>query len=1017
MLPMKRLLLLLLLATPLAAQDTSLRDLLRDALYTEEVTRDPATAATQYEDLLARFRDQRALAATALFRLAEVRRKQDRKEEAITLYQRLLTEFPEAGAEGKLARKNLATLGAKTPAPGEAVSDEESLELARITKLAETSPDLLKNPKLLGDAARKNQLRVIRFLLDRGANPNAIIAVIDSSAPPNSPLLEASARGHLSACKLLLEAGADPNLDLDPAGTHDRRALYLAVSSGHLQVVRLLLKHGADTEFAHSRWGTGTALVESIRRRHWSIAADLLESGADPNTPGLAFYPLHMAAHHGNPEWVKRLLKAGANPKATATRPKNWPDSNNREIQTGATPILLAIDSGSADCVRLLLAADKDSSHGPALRRAVEQNSLELVTLLLDSGVDPNALGRDGKPALTAALGPDDAEILRLLLDRGADPNLPFGEVWISLGPGSGNPFVEQSDSERIEILNSPLLETTRSGPRLSATQSLLAAGARPNPVALSSMIHAVAHADEDGSVVAKLLEFRPDHFNPKELPPMAQWKPAARRVFLEQVVYPVISENPEIAFLFLHSGHLQPLARQADSSKTPALARLMLDNFVLVTLPTYAKATQWSDFYLIRADESGEWVESAIKLAGDAPFPDLQWGDIIIAEPTEEGQPGYLDGKDASLRYRWAFRKRVSFPITVEIDGKAREINLKGGLLVYDPTRDEAPWLDAGQLTALLAPSHEHRPDASVKRSGWEDIRLISDNETLTRHLPLQAGDRLVIKTRDTLEKRGKRSVLTVPGLHVSRAFGQTHFFKIIAPTHPTLIQAIVDTYAPWRKDLTASVAELSEPTLATLSDQQSANRLAIPSIPGHPDFSRIRIRRLEEDGTESILEVDLAAAIASCDDATPPPEARAADIPLRPGDIVELPLHQDRFDQVWGGFSKDETRFFRKALGGRVLYFEPDQEPRPIELSWQPPRWRREPAGLLPLAPDTGAATMRVSEFLDAIPEVELDRDGNRSQKGSSNSIFLRDGDQVHPRGFFLTPRVRRVPTPPKR
>ena len=43
---------------PLHAEEAELRDLLRDALYTEEVTRDPAAAAKQYEDLLSRFAEQ-----------------------------------------------------------------------------------------------------------------------------------------------------------------------------------------------------------------------------------------------------------------------------------------------------------------------------------------------------------------------------------------------------------------------------------------------------------------------------------------------------------------------------------------------------------------------------------------------------------------------------------------------------------------------------------------------------------------------------------------------------------------------------------------------------------------------------------------------------------------------------------------------------------------------------------------------------------------------------------------------
>ena len=87
--------------------------LLRDSLYEEEATRDLTKAAAGYEALLAAWNEVRPTAAAALFRLAEVRRKQDRKEEAVGLYERLLREFPEMEVQGRMARENLAALGVR----------------------------------------------------------------------------------------------------------------------------------------------------------------------------------------------------------------------------------------------------------------------------------------------------------------------------------------------------------------------------------------------------------------------------------------------------------------------------------------------------------------------------------------------------------------------------------------------------------------------------------------------------------------------------------------------------------------------------------------------------------------------------------------------------------------------------------------------------------------------------------------------------------------------------------------
>jgi hypothetical protein len=99
---------------------------------------------------------------------------------------------------------------------------------------------------------------------------------------------------------------------------------------------------------------------------------------------------------------------------------------------------------------------------------------------------------------------------------------------------------------------------------------------------------------------------------------------------------------------------------------------------------------------------------------------------------------------------------------------------------------RDRAPWLDALQLTALPAPSHGQRPDALVRRAGLQDIRPISDNETLTE-LPLEPGDRLVINSNDSSQNRHQRVVLPVPGFPVSRAFERvTSTGMIPGPTSP---------------------------------------------------------------------------------------------------------------------------------------------------------------------------------------------------------------------------------------
>ncbi|MDQ3625055.1 MAG: tetratricopeptide repeat protein, partial [Verrucomicrobiota bacterium] len=77
-----------------AAATKDLRQLLQDGLFEEEANRDLEKASAAYGALIEQYSQQRAFAATALFRLAEIRGKQGNKAEAIALHQRLLAEFP-----------------------------------------------------------------------------------------------------------------------------------------------------------------------------------------------------------------------------------------------------------------------------------------------------------------------------------------------------------------------------------------------------------------------------------------------------------------------------------------------------------------------------------------------------------------------------------------------------------------------------------------------------------------------------------------------------------------------------------------------------------------------------------------------------------------------------------------------------------------------------------------------------------------------------------------------------------
>jgi tetratricopeptide (TPR) repeat protein len=305
---MKRLLLLLALALPLTAAEPPLRDLLRDALYTEEVDRDPAKAAAHYEELLKRFDEQRPLAAAALFRLAEIRRGQDRKDEAVAFYQRLLREFPDSGKQAELAREHLAQLGGEMPAPGNAPDPEEA-ELARLREAVKNAPDVLTVPSTLKNAVAQGWPKVVAFLLDHGARPDGEI------------FADAARTGRLDLCRLLFQAKPLPQDAFQQAAS-------MAIYKRRLEVLRLLLELGLDPNADFQ----GSIPVHDVVREGWAEGLDLLaKAGVDLDRPTSGpdgITPLHDAARRGSLDMVTQLLKLGAQPdpatEPSGTRPLHF---------------------------------------------------------------------------------------------------------------------------------------------------------------------------------------------------------------------------------------------------------------------------------------------------------------------------------------------------------------------------------------------------------------------------------------------------------------------------------------------------------------------------------------------------------------------------------------------------------------------------------------------------------------------------------------------------------------------
>ena len=165
----------------------------------------------------------------------------------------------------------------------------------------------------LHEASRHNKVDVMRWLLDRGADPNA-----RSSGGGWTPLYYATCRMHLEALQVLLERKADINSQDGEGRTPLLYFLHQDDTRSSLEgmkvdMVRRLLEHGADPNIPDNNH-TSPLHQESSRGR-LEVSRLLLSYGAKLDAKdGLGKTPSQLAASNGHHEITKLLLEHGAVP-------------------------------------------------------------------------------------------------------------------------------------------------------------------------------------------------------------------------------------------------------------------------------------------------------------------------------------------------------------------------------------------------------------------------------------------------------------------------------------------------------------------------------------------------------------------------------------------------------------------------------------------------------------------------------------------------------------------------------
>jgi N-acyl-D-amino-acid deacylase len=282
-----------------------------------------------------------------------------------------------------------------------------ALTLAVLSPAAENSPFYLP--------IRNNDLSALGKLI-RDPGPKA------RDARGNSPLMYAAALGSLESMRILLDAGADPNVANNFAATP------LMWCAGDAAKVRLLLSKGAQAD-ARSKLGRTPLLIAAAYDGATEAARLLIEKGADVNARdegGMSV--LEQAAGSNHIALVRLLLARGA--------------AVNTADGGGFTPLMAAAGNGdrNAAMVKLLIehgATVNDKSgdtlelvkNGPialgrltALQLAAGQGDYEAVEALVNAGADVNALDVRKANSLVFAVATDHAnpKIVELLLAKGA---------------------------------------------------------------------------------------------------------------------------------------------------------------------------------------------------------------------------------------------------------------------------------------------------------------------------------------------------------------------------------------------------------------------------------------------------------------------------------------------------------------------------------------------------------------------------------------------------------------------